>query len=66
MTSNYVYFPFVFDEKILGFDRDEVYNTLRKRNTFARNYFYPNTNHVECYKNQYNVADNPVAKYISD
>jgi len=64
VKSNYAYFPVVFH----GYkkDRDEVFEELKTHNIFARKYFYPLTNSFDCYKDQYNVEDTPVAKYISE
>jgi dTDP-4-amino-4,6-dideoxygalactose transaminase len=64
VKSNYAYFPVVFN----GYkkDRDEVFEELKTHNIFARKYFYPLTNSFDCYKEQYNADDTPVAKYISE
>ena len=64
VKSNYAYFPVVFH----GYkkDRDEVFEELKTHNIFARKYFYPLTNSFDCYKEQYNADDTPIAKYISE
>ncbi len=64
VKSNYAYFPVLF----VGYkaDRDEIFEELKKNNIFARKYFYPLTNDVQCYKNQFNVEETPTAKYVSD
>ncbi|RLL87044.1 aminotransferase [Petrotoga sp. HKA.pet.4.5] len=64
VKSNYAYFPVLFD----GYEanRDEIFEELKKNNIFARKYFYPLTNDVQCYKNQFNVEETPTAKYVSD
>lgn len=64
VKSNYAYFPVVFD----GFkmSRDEVAAALASENIYARKYFYPLTNSLECYKDRFNCVETPVAKYISD
>lgn len=64
VRSNYAYFPVVFD----GFrmNRDEVYESLKNENIFARKYFYPLTNDFECYRGRFNSEKTPVAKYIAD
>ena len=46
--------------------RDEVIEKLKEKNIFARKYFYPLTNSLECYKGKFNVDKTPVAKYIAD
>lgn len=47
VSSNYAYFPVVFD----GFKatRDEVFSLLSENGITARKYFYPLTNSFECY-----------------
>lgn len=62
VDGNYSYFPVLF-EKI---SRDEVYETLKANNIFARKYFYPLTSDFECYKNKFSSDVTPVAKYISE
>lgn len=64
VNSNYAYFPVVFD----GFkkDRNQVFEELKENNIIARKYFYPLTNAVECYQDEYNVDDTPVAKHIAE
>lgn len=64
VKSNYAYFPVIFD----GFkkDRDQVFEELKENNIIARKYFYPLTNAIECYQDEYNVDDTPVAKHIAE
>ncbi|MDY0235308.1 MAG: DegT/DnrJ/EryC1/StrS family aminotransferase [Gudongella sp.] len=64
VTSNYAYFPVVFD----GYQktRDEVFEGLKTENIIARKYFYPLTTSFDCYKDKFNVDDTPVAKYIAE
>lgn len=64
VKSNYAYFPVIFD----GFkkDRDQVFEELKESNIIARKYFYPLTNSIECYQDEYNVDDTPVAKHIAE
>jgi dTDP-4-amino-4,6-dideoxygalactose transaminase len=64
VKTNYAYFPVVFDGYKLC--RDEVHEKLKASNVFARKYFYPLTNNIECYKGRFNVEKTPVAKYIAD
>ncbi len=61
---NYAYFPVLFNEKILGFSRDDVDEKLKSQNIYARRYFYPITNSFECYKQVY-AQDTPVAYELS-
>lgn len=64
VTSNYAYFPVVFD----GFklNRNEVYEALKKENIYPRKYFYPLTSSYECYRYRFDSELTPVAKYIAD
>lgn len=64
VKSNFAYFPVIFD----GFkkDRNQVFEELKENNIVARKYFYPLTNAIECYQDEYNVDDTPVAKHIAE
>lgn len=53
VKSNYAYFPVMFDGYKL--DRDNIAEKLKRRNIFARKYFYPLTTSFECYKSKFNV-----------
>lgn len=64
IKSNYSYFPVIF-EKFYS-ERDMVFEELKKNNIFARKYFYPLVNDLDCYKNRFKVDRTPIAKYISD
>lgn len=61
---NYAYFPVLFD----GYkeDRNEIQKKLKRRNIFARKYFYPIINECKAYKNDYGNISVPVAKYVSE
>lgn len=50
VKPNYSYFPVYFDRKILGFSRDDVYRVLRENEIYARKYFYPAVNDLDCYE----------------
>lgn len=65
ITSNYAYFPVVFDENEFGATRNEVYDYLKENNIFSRKYFYPLTNTFDCFHGKYNVDETPVALHIS-
>ena len=65
VKSNYAYFPVVFDEEILGFSRDDVFENLEKKGILARKYFYPLTNTYECYRGMFDAKDTPIALKIS-
>ena len=66
VQTNYSYFPVVFDENKLGFEREEVYKKLELNGIYARRYFYPLTSDFECYRDRFNSSSTPVARYISD
>ena len=65
VSSNYGYFPVIFHEDILGYDREKVCESLQNKNIFARRYFYPLISDFQCYRNQYNSNRTPIAQYIS-
>ncbi|EPY2277509.1 DegT/DnrJ/EryC1/StrS family aminotransferase [Clostridium sporogenes] len=65
VKSNYSYFPVVFNEKIFGYERDEISDRLQKNNIFPRKYFYPLTNEFDCYGHRFNVNETPIAQYVS-
>ena len=50
VKPNYAYFPVYFDPDILGFTRNDVYQALREEEIYARKYFYPAVNDLDCYK----------------
>lgn len=60
---NYAYMPVVFEGD--KWNRDEIYKRLAENNIFARKYFYPCINAYDCYKNQFNPQDTPIADRIS-
>lgn len=63
-TSNYAYFPVVFEG--YKYSRDEVLHRLRRHNIHARKYFYPLTSSFQCYKGRFIDNATPVAKYIAE
>lgn len=65
VKSNYAYFPVVFDEKIFGKSRNEVFEALAESGIGARKYFYPLTNTFECFHGKYDVNKTPVALHLS-
>lgn len=66
VKPNYAYFPIVFEKENFGKTRDEVMEELAKENIFTRKYFYPLINDYECYRCEYDSAETPIAKTISD
>ena len=65
VKSNYAYFPVVFDEKVFGASRNEVFDKLAENGIGARKYFYPLTNTFAAFHGKYNVEETPVALHIS-
>ena len=65
VTSNYAYFPVIFDEKLFGKSRDVIFDKLAKNGIFARKYFYPLTNTFDCYKGIFNTDNTPISVDIS-
>ena len=65
VKSNYAYFPVIFEEKLYGASRAEVFDKLAEQGIGARKYFYPLTNTFECFHGKYDVKKTPVALHIS-
>jgi dTDP-4-amino-4,6-dideoxygalactose transaminase len=65
VQPNYAYFPVVFDEKVFGASRNEVFDELAKNGIGARKYFYPITNTFDCFHGEYDANLTPVALHIS-
>lgn len=63
VSYNYGYFPVRFYRPGL---RDSVYNELRKKNIYARKYFYPLTSDAVCFKNEYEAFLLENAHRVSD
>ena len=65
VKPNYAYFPVIFDEKVFGSTRAEVFDALAEQGIGARKYFYPLTNTFSAFHGKYNVMETPVALHIS-
>lgn len=65
VKSNYAYFPVIFEEKVYGSSRAEVFDALAEQGIGARKYFYPLTNTFSAFHGKYNVLETPVALHIS-
>lgn len=65
VQPNYAYFPVLFDEKIFGATRNEVFKALSDEGIGARMYFYPLTNTFDCFHGRFDVDKTPVALHIS-
>ncbi len=62
---NYAYFPVVFEERIFGSTRSEVFDALAEQGIGARKYFYPLTNTFSAFHGKYDVMKTPVALSVS-
>lgn len=65
VVSNYAYFPVVFEEKVFGASRAEVFDKLAEEGIGARKYFYPLTSTFSCFHREYDVSKTPIALHIS-
>jgi dTDP-4-amino-4,6-dideoxygalactose transaminase len=65
VEHNYAYLPAVFDEKVFGASRTEVFDALAQNGIHARKYFYPLANTYSCFRNKFDVNETPVALRIS-
>lgn len=66
VQSNYAYFPIVFDTKVFGASRNEIFEALAEAGIGARKYFYPLTNTFDCFHGKYNVNLTPTALRIAN
>ena len=66
VKPNYAYFPVLIQEDVYGLNRDQVVEVLKKNEIYARKYFYPIISDYDCYKNQYDSMDTPVAKRMGE
>lgn len=65
VKTNYAYFPIVIDEKIFGVSRNELFKKLKENGIYARKYFYPLTNSLDCFHGSFDISDTPIALHIS-
>lgn len=65
VKCNYAYFPVIFEEKVFGASRAEVFDALAEKGICARKYFYPLTSTFSAFHGKYNVMETPVALHIS-
>ena len=65
LRRNYAYFPVVFEEKVFGASREEVFDALAEHGIGTRKYFYPLTNTYSAFHGKYNVLETPVALHVS-
>lgn len=65
VISNYSYYPVVFDEKVFGLSRNEVFDILARRGIGTRKYFYPITSTFDCFHGKFDPSLTPVAVHMS-
>lgn len=65
VVPNYSYFPVLFDEDVLGYNRDNIRDALKKQEINARKYFYPLTNEIPNYREHFKIQDTPIAYKVS-
>jgi len=67
VTYNYAYFPLLFDETVLGINRDTIADKLTKEyKVLVRKYFYPLLSDLRCYCQDHDSTETPVAKRLSN
>jgi len=64
VEPNYAYFPVYFDKEKFGKNRDEVFAELKEHDIYARKYFYPAINDLECYR-ELHGPETPIAHCVS-
>jgi len=67
VTLNNSYFPIRIDQSNFGVSRDQVYDELKKRNIYARRYFYPLISHFPLYDQleSSSPANLPIAEKVA-
>lgn len=65
VESNYAYFPVIFEERLFGASRTEVFDKLAENGIAARKYFYPLTNTFAAFHGKFDVLQTPIALHIS-
>ncbi len=66
VKPNYAYFPVIFDERLFGAGRNDIFNALEECGISARKYFYPLASNFDCYRGRYDSVFTPVALYVSE
>lgn len=64
VTPNYAYYAVCFEPSEFGETRDDVYERLKSNDIFARKYFYPAINEMDCYRSMHPEVT-PVAAEVS-
>ena len=66
VKRNYAYFPVLFDEKVFGASRAEVFHKLENNGIMARKYFHPLTNTFSAFHGKYDVGRTPAALHVGN
>ena len=61
VQPNHAYFPVLFEERVFGASRDQVWKALKEQDIMARKYFYPLTSSFPCYQGKFDPGNTPVA-----
>lgn len=64
VQSNYAYLPVMFTSEF-GATRDQVFDALAEEGIFARKYFYPLVSDFECYRNEFDSNETPIAQRLA-
>lgn len=65
VKQNNAYLPITLTTKS-NITRDDLVDKLKGNNIFVRKYFYPIVTAFDCYKDQYNANDTPIALDVSN
>lgn len=65
LQRNFSYYPIIFHDKF-GKNRDQVLEELKKREIYARKYFYPLTSNFHCFSGRFAQEKTPIAENISN
>lgn len=66
VKRNYAYMPILVIPEKYGMSRDQLYETLKANNIYARKYFYPLVTKAECYSELYGRVNVPIAESVAD
>lgn len=66
IVYNYAYMPIEVNPEVAGYTRDELHDFLLAKDIGTRKYFYPLVTDFECYKEQYQGIELPVAKRVAE
>lgn len=64
VLSNYAYFPVLFEK--FRYNRNQIFDLLKKNDVIARKYFYPLTSEFTAYKGLFPIQETPIAKHLAE